>query len=127
MVDKGRTDKIKGKAKEMAGKATSDHEQELEGKLEQARGEAKRYGETLRSAPRRRCARTSGIAAEPFGEGEPFDTSCGVAWGFRHGRAPPSVRSGVPAAGPTVAGRCPRGWPAWSVRAGRTGSWPSRG
>jgi uncharacterized protein YjbJ (UPF0337 family) len=42
MVDKGRTDKIRGKAKEMAGKATSDHEQELEGKLQQARGEAKK-------------------------------------------------------------------------------------
>ncbi|WP_330289601.1 CsbD family protein [Streptomyces sp. NBC_00576] len=42
MVDRGRTDKIKGKAKEVAGKATSDHEQELEGKLEQARGEAKK-------------------------------------------------------------------------------------
>ncbi|MEU6228380.1 CsbD family protein [Streptomyces sp. NPDC047042] len=42
MVDKGRGDKIKGKAKEMAGKATSDHEQEFEGKLEQARGEAKK-------------------------------------------------------------------------------------
>ncbi|UIX32815.1 CsbD family protein [Streptomyces sp. GQFP] len=42
MVDKGRTDKVKGKAKEMTGKATGDREQELEGKLEQARGEAKK-------------------------------------------------------------------------------------
>lgn len=42
MADKGRTEKIRGKAKEMAGKATSDREQELEGKLEQARGEAKK-------------------------------------------------------------------------------------
>ncbi|WP_329273721.1 CsbD family protein [Streptomyces sp. NBC_01451] len=42
MVDKGRTDKIKGKVKELAGKATSDREQEQEGKLEQARGEAKK-------------------------------------------------------------------------------------
>jgi len=42
MVDKGRTDKIKGKAKEMTGKATGDREQEMEGKLEQARGEAKK-------------------------------------------------------------------------------------
>lgn len=42
MADKGRTDKIKGKAKEMTGKATGDREQEMEGKLEQARGEAKK-------------------------------------------------------------------------------------
>jgi uncharacterized protein YjbJ (UPF0337 family) len=36
-----RTDKIKGKAKEMQGKATGDKSREAEGKVEQAKGKAK--------------------------------------------------------------------------------------
>ncbi|WP_149827553.1 CsbD family protein [Streptomyces tailanensis] len=62
MADKGRADKIKGKAKEMTGKVTGDREQQVEGKLEQARGEAKkmkgkgqeRAQETKRSVKRDR-------------------------------------------------------------------------
>lgn len=62
MAGKGGMDKAKGKAKEMTGKVTGDREQEIEGKLDQARGEAKRGGdkaaerikETGRSAKRDR-------------------------------------------------------------------------
>jgi uncharacterized protein YjbJ (UPF0337 family) len=42
MARKGGTDKIKGKAKEMTGKVTGDREKEVEGQLDQARGEAKK-------------------------------------------------------------------------------------
>ncbi|MEV1081171.1 CsbD family protein [Streptomyces sp. NPDC050211] len=42
MADKGRADKMKGKAKEMTGKVTGDREMQTEGKLEQARAEAKK-------------------------------------------------------------------------------------
>ncbi|MFG2129464.1 CsbD family protein [Streptomyces sp. NPDC048751] len=42
MARKGGTDKIKGKAKEMAGKVSGDRQQEMEGQLDQARGEAKK-------------------------------------------------------------------------------------
>ncbi|MER5917219.1 CsbD family protein [Streptomyces sp. NPDC001982] len=42
MADKGRQDKMKGKAKETTGKVTGDREMEIEGKLQQARGEAKK-------------------------------------------------------------------------------------
>lgn len=62
MADKGRADKIKGKTKEMTGKVTGDREQQVEGKLEQARGETKkmkgkaqeRTQETKRSVKRDR-------------------------------------------------------------------------
>ena len=37
----GLTDEAKGKAKEFEGKATGDEKREAEGKLEQAKGEAK--------------------------------------------------------------------------------------
>ncbi|MFF7259598.1 CsbD family protein [Streptomyces sp. NPDC008159] len=40
--DKGNMDKIKGKAKEMTGKVTGDREQQVEGKMQQARAEAKK-------------------------------------------------------------------------------------
>ncbi|MGW6359982.1 CsbD family protein [Streptomyces sp. NPDC055092] len=42
MADKGGTDKIKGKAKEMTGKVTGDRRREAEGKADQAKGEAKK-------------------------------------------------------------------------------------
>ncbi|EIQ7097013.1 CsbD family protein [Enterococcus faecalis] len=41
MTDKGTTDKIKGKAKEVAGDATGDDKQKAEGFLNQAIGKAK--------------------------------------------------------------------------------------
>ncbi|MDI3419097.1 CsbD family protein [Streptomyces luteolus] len=42
MTGKGRMDKAKGKAKEVAGKVTGNREQEIEGKTDQARGEVKK-------------------------------------------------------------------------------------
>ncbi|MBI0604307.1 CsbD family protein [Enterococcus faecalis] len=41
MTDKGTTDKIKGKAKEVSGDATGDDKQKTEGFLDQAIGKAK--------------------------------------------------------------------------------------
>lgn len=41
MSDDGALDKLKGKAKEVAGKATGDKRQEAEGKTDQAKGAAK--------------------------------------------------------------------------------------
>ncbi|MEU8978217.1 CsbD family protein [Streptomyces sp. NPDC048309] len=42
MAGKGGTDKMKGKAKEMTGKITGDRETEMQGKADEARGEAKK-------------------------------------------------------------------------------------
>ncbi|GAA3785793.1 CsbD family protein [Streptomyces phyllanthi] len=39
---KGGADKMKGKAKEMVGKVTGDRETQVEGEIDQARGEAKK-------------------------------------------------------------------------------------
>ncbi|MBB0245463.1 CsbD family protein [Streptomyces alkaliphilus] len=39
--DKGTTDKLKGKAKEMVGKVTGDRRKEQEGKTDQAKGKTK--------------------------------------------------------------------------------------
>ncbi|AVH60145.1 MULTISPECIES: CsbD family protein [Streptomyces] len=52
MASKGRQDKIKGKAKEMTGKVTGDRGMEVEGKLDQARGVAKKAGERLKDTAR---------------------------------------------------------------------------
>ncbi|MER5500590.1 MULTISPECIES: CsbD family protein [unclassified Streptomyces] len=41
MVDEGAKDKIKGKAKEAMGKMTGDRRKEAEGKMDQAKGQAK--------------------------------------------------------------------------------------
>ncbi|POX40193.1 CsbD family protein [Streptomyces sp. Ru73] len=41
MADKGAMDKLKGKAKEMAGKATGDRRMKGEGKADQTKGKAK--------------------------------------------------------------------------------------
>lgn len=41
MGNEGGMDKLKGKAKEMAGKATGDNRRESEGKTDQAKGDAK--------------------------------------------------------------------------------------
>ncbi|WP_435972396.1 CsbD family protein [Streptomyces sp. Qhu_M48] len=41
MADKGRTDKVKGKAKETVGKVTGDDRMKAEGKMDQAKGKAK--------------------------------------------------------------------------------------
>lgn len=41
MADKGGMDKIKGKAKEAAGKATDSDRMKAEGKMDQAKGKAK--------------------------------------------------------------------------------------
>ncbi|RXN41431.1 CsbD family protein, partial [Enterococcus faecalis] len=41
MTDKGTTDKIKGKAKEVAGNVTGDDQQKAEGFLDQAVGKVK--------------------------------------------------------------------------------------
>lgn len=41
MADKGGMDKIKGKAKEAAGKATGSDRMKAEGKMDQAKGKAK--------------------------------------------------------------------------------------
>ncbi|MEU1019077.1 CsbD family protein [Streptomyces sp. NPDC005900] len=42
MGDKGGMDKLKGKAKEMTGKATGDDRRAAEGRTDQAKGEAKK-------------------------------------------------------------------------------------
>jgi uncharacterized protein YjbJ (UPF0337 family) len=44
------TDKLKGKAKEVDGKASGDKQREAEGKLEQAKGDAKDAVEHVRDA-----------------------------------------------------------------------------
>ncbi|GGZ89196.1 CsbD family protein [Streptomyces subrutilus] len=41
MADKGGMDKVKGKAKEAAGKATGNDRMKAEGKMDQAKGKAK--------------------------------------------------------------------------------------
>ncbi|MFD3328411.1 CsbD family protein [Streptomyces sp. NPDC058701] len=41
MADKGGMDKIKGKAKEAAGKATGNDRMKAEGKMDQAKGKTK--------------------------------------------------------------------------------------
>lgn len=41
MADKGAIDKLKGKAKEMTGKATGDKEMQGEGKADTAKGKTK--------------------------------------------------------------------------------------
>ncbi|MFJ4923124.1 CsbD family protein [Streptomyces sp. NPDC088725] len=41
MADDGAMDKMKGKAKEMTGKATGDRRKESEGKTDQTKGKAK--------------------------------------------------------------------------------------
>ncbi|WP_030612714.1 CsbD family protein [Streptomyces sclerotialus] len=41
MADKGAMDKLKGKAKEMAGKATGDRRMKGEGRADQTKGKAK--------------------------------------------------------------------------------------
>lgn len=41
MADKGRTDKVKGKAKEAVGKVTGNDRLKTEGKMDQAQGKAK--------------------------------------------------------------------------------------
>ncbi|WP_030776465.1 CsbD family protein [Streptomyces sp. NRRL S-920] len=48
MGDKGGMDKLKGKAKEMAGKATGDDRREAEGRTDRAKGEAKDAMESAR-------------------------------------------------------------------------------
>lgn len=42
--DRGRTDKAKGKAKEVAGAVTGDDKKQAEGKTDQASGKAKEKG-----------------------------------------------------------------------------------
>jgi len=44
----GTTDKLKGKAKEVAGAATGDESLENEGKLDQAKGSLKKAAENLK-------------------------------------------------------------------------------
>ncbi|MFF2503777.1 CsbD family protein [Streptomyces sp. NPDC058067] len=47
MAGKGGNSKVKGKAKEMAGKVTGDRRREAEGMADQAKGEARKaMGET---------------------------------------------------------------------------------
>ena len=46
----GLTDKAKGKAKEFEGKATGDKQREAEGKVDQAKGEAKDAVQHVRDA-----------------------------------------------------------------------------
>jgi len=52
MARKGGMDKAKGKAKEMTGKITGNREQEVDGKVDQMRGEAKKTREKLQDRPR---------------------------------------------------------------------------
>ncbi|WP_030567635.1 CsbD family protein [Streptomyces aureocirculatus] len=42
MAGKGGMDKAKGKAKEIAGKVTGNRERQVQGKVDQARGDAKK-------------------------------------------------------------------------------------
>lgn len=48
MSDHGAMDKLKGKAKEVAGKVTGDKRQEAEGRTDQAKGGVKETAENAR-------------------------------------------------------------------------------
>ncbi|MFH8293174.1 CsbD family protein [Streptomyces sp. NPDC018059] len=48
MGDKGGMDKLKGKAKQMTGKATGDKRREAEGRTDRTKGEAKGAMESAR-------------------------------------------------------------------------------
>ncbi|MET7758658.1 CsbD family protein [Streptomyces sp. NPDC005389] len=52
MADKGRTDKIKGKAKEAVGKATGNDRMKAEGKMDQVEGKAKEAASDAKDALR---------------------------------------------------------------------------
>ncbi|MFB8077343.1 MULTISPECIES: CsbD family protein [unclassified Streptomyces] len=52
MADKGRTDKIKGKAKEAVGKVTGNDRMKAEGKMDQVEGKAKEAASDARDALR---------------------------------------------------------------------------
>ncbi|MGH3947018.1 MAG: CsbD family protein [Pseudonocardiaceae bacterium] len=47
---KNTTEVLKGKAKEAAGKATGNEQMEVEGKLEQGKGDLKQAGEKVKDA-----------------------------------------------------------------------------
>jgi len=53
MARKGGTDKVKGKAKEVTGKVTGNREQEVEGKVDQMRGDAKKGADKAQERTRR--------------------------------------------------------------------------
>ncbi|MEU7701373.1 MULTISPECIES: CsbD family protein [unclassified Streptomyces] len=52
MADKGRTDKIKGKAKEAVGKVTGNDRMKAEGKMDQVEGKAKEAASEAKDALR---------------------------------------------------------------------------
>ncbi|MFF9063740.1 CsbD family protein [Streptomyces sp. NPDC014891] len=52
MADKGRTDKIKGKAKETVGKVTGNDRMKAEGKMDQVEGKAKEAASEAKDALR---------------------------------------------------------------------------
>ncbi|MFB7407236.1 MULTISPECIES: CsbD family protein [unclassified Streptomyces] len=52
MADKGRTDKIKGKAKEAVGKVTGNDRMKAEGKMDQVEGKAKEAASDAKDALR---------------------------------------------------------------------------
>ncbi|MFB7831157.1 CsbD family protein [Streptomyces sp. NPDC056056] len=52
MADKGRTDKIKGKAKEAVGKVTGNDRMKVEGKMDQVEGKAKEAASDAKDALR---------------------------------------------------------------------------
>ncbi|MFH9725875.1 CsbD family protein [Streptomyces sp. NPDC017254] len=52
MADKGRTDKVKGKAKEAVGKVTGDDRMKAEGRMDQAKGKAKEAASDAKDALR---------------------------------------------------------------------------
>ncbi|MCB8907683.1 MULTISPECIES: CsbD family protein [unclassified Streptomyces] len=52
MADKGRTDKIKGKAKEAVGKVTGNDRMKAEGQMDQVEGKAKEAASDAKDALR---------------------------------------------------------------------------
>ncbi|KUF14853.1 MULTISPECIES: CsbD family protein [Streptomyces] len=53
MAGNGGMDKAKGKAKEMAGKVTGNRERQVQGKVDQARGDAKKAMHDARERARK--------------------------------------------------------------------------
>ena len=56
MTDKGFTDKVKGKAKEVAGEVTNDDSKKAEGLLDQAVGKAKEIASDVKDVEKAKDA-----------------------------------------------------------------------
>ncbi|HZW90087.1 MAG TPA: CsbD family protein [Myxococcaceae bacterium] len=66
----GEVDKLKGKVKEVAGKAVDDQSMENEGKLDQAKGHLKSAGENLKERAKEALSKPAEKAKEASEEAE---------------------------------------------------------